>query len=266
MAAVKVLICSGIGINCEIETAKAVEKAGADPVIINFNDLFNEGTPLNQFNLIIFPGGFSYGDELGAGAALASKIRYYKLSDGKTLWDHIIAFLDDGGFLLGICNGFQTLTKLGLLPNLSGKYEQEVSLVENDSKRFENRWCNILVNSGDHFLDSENLMQFPVRHKEGKLVILNDAIRRAIVARGLDFLSYADENGESTSNYPENPNGSKLNCAGLIDESMHIIGLMPHPEAFLTPFNHPFWFDKKDDKPDGLTFFQKLILFISNRL
>lgn len=259
MGSVNVLICSGMGINCQRETLAAITLAGGDGQIHHINDLLSGDVDLTPFQLIIFPGGFSFGDDLGAGVALKAKIKYHRLPDGETLWDKLCSFLDDGGYLLGICNGFQVLTSLGLLPNLSGRFEQEVALVGNRSERFENRWCRVGINRGDHFLRNHQIFQFPVRHAQGRLTILNDAIRKGIISRKLDLLSYVDHEQKSTAVYPNNPNGSELNCAGLIDERGHVIGIMPHPEAFLSPYNHPEWSNREDQEGDGLTFFKALL-------
>lgn len=267
---VKVLVLSGFGINCEEETAAAFRLAGASSAIHHVNDLFERRVTLSEFDILALPGGFSFGDDLGSGRVLANKIRYKRMSDGQLFFDEIVRFIGEGGFILGICNGFQVLVKTGLLPNVSGSFSQEVTLSSNDSLRYEDRWCRVAKNAASKtpFLDGLDLLELPVRHGEGKLVTADNRIRKEITERGLACLAYCDASGRPTMEYPANPNGSEMSSAGLIDTTGRILGMMPHPEAFLSLFNHPDWPRIRRMEPDrgeegqGLAIFRNVVRHI----
>lgn len=245
MPRAQVLVITGYGTNCERETAYAARIAGADSVTVaHFADLIQESIRINDFNFLIFPGGFLDGDHLGGAQAAASRYTYLPTRNGRYLLDELRALIDRGGLILGICNGFQLLVKLGLLPALPGGSQQrQVSLSFNDSARFEDRWVNLVRNPrcGSVFLNGLERLYLPVRHGEGKLIARDDAVLDAIQSNSLIALQYADANGEPTQTYPENPNGSPMAIAGLCDPSGRILGLMPHPEAYNHPTNHPGW-------------------------
>jgi phosphoribosylformylglycinamidine synthase len=246
MARVKTLVVTGYGTNCENESAYAAKQAGSqETVIAHFSDLTAERVRLGDFNFLFFPGGFLDGDDLGAAQAAALRWRYAKTADGDPLVHQLQTFFEAGGLILGVCNGFQLLVKLGLLPAVGGKYfERQVSLGNNDSARFEARWVQLKANpkSPCVFTKGVDKIDLPVRHGEGKLVPANQEIFDAILANELVALQYVlPGSHEPTMDYPANPNGSPLGVAGLTDPSGRILGLMPHPEAFNHPTNHPLW-------------------------
>ncbi|WP_291327398.1 phosphoribosylformylglycinamidine synthase subunit PurQ [Desulfovibrio sp. UCD-KL4C] len=246
MARVKVLVITGYGTNCEQESAHAAKKAGADEVDITyFSDLAAGKTSLEGYNYLIFPGGFLDGDDLGAAQAAALRWKHAHTADGTPLVDQIKKFFEDGGIILGICNGFQLLVKLGLLPAVGGDYfTRQVSLSYNDSARFEARWVHLKANPDSPCIFTKNIktLHLPVRHGEGKIIPNDDALLEQLVEKDLIALQYIDEdNDEVTLEYPANPNGSPLGIAGLTDPSGRILGLMPHPEAFNHATNHPQW-------------------------
>jgi phosphoribosylformylglycinamidine synthase len=227
---------------------------------------------IHDFDILNFPGGFSFGDDLGSGVVLANKLRYRQTgASGRTLLDDIRQFIADGKYVLGICNGFQVLVKLGLLPNLGGDVTPEVTLTHNASGRYEDRWVTLRVNpaASTPFLKGIDTMEVPVRHGEGRLVVPDAATARAIEAAGLNCLSYIDANGDGTSQYPLNPNGAALNCAGLTDPTGQVFGLMPHPEAFLSAYNHPDWARRKrlrlgaSEEGEGLRIFRNIVEHIA---
>jgi phosphoribosylformylglycinamidine synthase len=158
---------------------------------------------------------------------------------------------------------------MGLLPNTGGNFEQEVTLTHNDSGRFEDRWvrCLIAPDNPTPFLSVNGMrrIDLPVRHGEGKLVIRDARIREAILAKKLNVMTYADKRDRPATAYPDNPNGSELNCAGLCDARGQIFGLMPHPEAYLSLYNHPAWTVMKREDPDisddgeGLAVFRNIV-------
>lgn len=250
MATVNAVVITGHGTNCEVESAYAARQAGADQVkTIFFSDLRSGRDSLENYNFLIFPGGFLDGDDLGAAQAAAMRWRFARTPDGLSLLEELKEFFDNGGIILGICNGFQLLVKLGLLPGLNDKYfERQVSLGHNNSARFEDRWVHLAANPDSPCVFTRGLsrLEMPVRHGEGRVVPLNDEVLVALEENGLGALYYVDPvSGRPTLDYPHNPNGSPLGLAGLTDPSGRILGLMPHPEAFNHPTNHPCWTREK---------------------
>ncbi|OWP63828.1 phosphoribosylformylglycinamidine synthase [Hymenobacter amundsenii] len=270
---VKALILTGFGINCEEEFAAAYRLAGAAPTIVHLNQVLHGQVSIHDYDILNFPGGFSFGDDLGSGVVLANKLRYRKNDAGRTLLDDIREFVAAGKHVLGICNGFQVLVKLGLLPDLSGTVTPEVTLTHNASGRYEDRWVRLQVNpkSSTPFLKGITSMEVPVRHGEGRLIIKGTATLDAIEKRGLNCLTYADFDGSPTDVYPSNPNGADLNCAGLTDTTGRVFGLMPHPEAFLSLYNHPDWARRKradssiSEEGDGLWLFKNIVEHIQRQ-
>src|SRR6476661_584483 len=270
---VQALILTGFGINCEEEFAAAYRLAGAEPTIVHLNQVLHGHVSIHDFDILNFPGGFSFGDDLGSGVVLANKLRYRQTdAGGRTLLDDIKEFIANGKFVLGICNGFQVLVKLGLLPNLGGSVTPEVTLTHNASGRYEDRWVKLRVNpnSNTPFLRGLDTLEVPVRHGEGRLVVPDEATRQAIEAAGLNCLTYLDANGDGTATYPHNPNGADLNCAGLCDPTGQVFGLMPHPEAFLSAYNHPDWARRQRLSPElseegeGLAIFRNIVGHIAS--
>ncbi len=240
---VKSLILTGFGINCEIELGAAYKNAGAEVTIIHFNEIINGKYHLQDYDILNFPGGFSFGDDIASGKVMANKIKYKKMTNGKTFIQEINDFVANGKYIMGVCNGFQILTQLGLLPNLQSAHEPEVALLHNDSQKYEDRWvyCKVNPENTSPFLKDIDILPVPVRHGEGKLAFKNDEVKEKIIANNQIALQYADANGKITDEYPMNPNGSQLSIAGLTDTTGQIFGLMPHPEAFLSFYNHPDW-------------------------
>jgi phosphoribosylformylglycinamidine synthase subunit PurQ / glutaminase len=295
---VRALVLTGFGINCQDEMAAAYRLAGADADVVHFNELLAGQASIRGYDVVNFPGGFSFGDDLGAGKALANKMRFCKLASGRTLLDEIADHVAAGGFVLGVCNGFQILVKSGLLPNVGGTFEQEVSLIVNDSGQFEDRWVHCRIEQPvrspflgcprnptsvpmappPHDLASweakvggsptddaiRTILPLPVRHKEGKLVCRDDAIRAAILEKGLCALRYCDAEGKLATDYPALPNGAEFSCAALTDPTGRVLGMMPHPEAFLAVYNHPDWACRLEaaggnEEGDGLRLFQNIV-------
>jgi len=264
---VKALVITGFGINCEEETAAAYQLAGAVATIVHLNEILLKQHNIHQYDIINFPGGFSFGDDISSGKVLANKIKYKKLASGHTLLHELQNFLADGKFIFGACNGFQVLVKLGLLPNIGLSVHQEVTLTTNNSGKYEDRWVRCVVNPAQHtpFLKGITHLDLPVRHGEGKLIIKDKAIEEQIIAQGLNCLSYCDANGIPSAEYPVNPNGAALNCAGLTNTTGQVFALMPHPEAYLSLYNHPNWQQKKrlnpnaSDDGEGLQIFKNIV-------
>lgn len=270
---VQALILTGFGINCEEEYAAAYRLAGAEATIVHLNQVLHGHVSIHDYDILNFPGGFSFGDDLGSGVVLANKLRYRKNAEGRTLLDDIKEFVANGKFVMGICNGFQVLVKLGLLPNLSGNVTPEVTLTHNASGRYEDRWVRLKVNpkSNSPFLKGLDTMEVPVRHGEGRLIISGTDTLTHIEEQALNCLSYTDFDGSPTDVYPHNPNGADLNCAGLTDTTGQVFGLMPHPEAFLSLYNHPDWARRKRLNPglseegDGLRLFRNIVEHVQSQ-
>jgi len=245
MSKVHALIISGYGTNCERETAYAASRAGADHTrILHFSKLKQEKINFSDFNFLIFPGGFLDGDQLGAAQAAANRYLYTRNSNGDSLAACINQFRARGGLILGICNGFQLLAKLGLLPATDNQYlTRQASLTHNDSARFEDRWVNLRCNPDSPCIFTRNLdhLYLPVRHGEGKTAFLDSKLSEKVHQNNHIAIQYTNKQGETTQLYPDNPNGSPQGIAGLTDPTGQIFGLMPHPEAFNHNTNYPMW-------------------------
>ena len=270
MKTVKALIITGYGINCEEEMSAAYKLAGAETKIVHLNDIFLGKESIHNYDILNFPGGFSFGDDLGSGKVLANKMKFRKLKSGKLFLDDLKDFIAEGKYVFGICNGFQFLVKMGLLPDIAQNLEQEVTLTKNNSAKYEDRWvwCKVNQNSNSPFLKGIDKFEVPVRHGEGKLIIKNETIKNEIVRNNLNCISYCDADGNISSEYPQNPNGAELDCAALTNKSGQVLGMMPHPEAFLSLYNHPNWGQLKRENPtisedgSGLKIFRNIVQYI----
>ena len=263
---VRALVITGYGTNCEVECAHAARMSGADRTdIAHFADIVQGRTRLGDYNFLVFPGGFLDGDDLGAAQAAAQRWKHAAPKTGKPLVEQLMGFVNNGGLILGICNGFQLLVKLGLLPGLDGKYlERQVSLAHNASARYEDRWCLLKVHPESPCVFTKGLeyLYVPVRHGEGRLVPKNEATLARMQAEHLVTVQYAHpETRQPTEEYPYNPNGSPLGIAGICDPTGRIFGLMPHPEAYNHPTNHPGW-TRGEQAPLGLAVFENAISFL----
>jgi phosphoribosylformylglycinamidine synthase I len=243
---VKTLILRAPGTNCDVESAFAFEQAGAKVDLIHVNELIRRPRLLSNYQIMVIPGGFTYGDDISAGRILANELRL-------KLGDKIQKFVDEGKLILGICNGFQVLVKAGMLPKARGGNSQLLTLAGNDSGRFECRWVYLRANKASPcvFTQGISLMYLPVAHGEGKVVIEPGAIEELNLA-----LYYADETGDIRAGYPHNPNGSVNNIAGICDATGRIFALMPHPERFIYWTQHPRWTtEPRRDYGDGFRIF-----------
>jgi phosphoribosylformylglycinamidine synthase len=263
---VRAMVLAGNGINCEMETAHACRLGGADQVEIAYLwDLASGRASLDGVDLLCLPGGFLDGDDLGSARASAIRLRHTKVG-GLSLLEAFGAHAARGGLMIGICNGFQLMVKLGLLPSLGGaRGEQALTLTWNDSGRFEDRWVTLGADPASPCVFTRGLsrLELPVRHGEGKLVAppgVMDALRGAHQAP----LAYVDpKTGAPTTEYPLNPNGSPFGIAALTDPTGRLFGLMPHPEAFLHRTNHPRWTrEALPEEGAGVALFRNAVEFI----
>ncbi len=268
MSEARILVLTGYGTNCERETAYIANKAGADKVeLVHFAEIIQEKTNIEDFNFLIFPGGFLDGDHLGAAQAAASRFLYTQTKSGRFLLQGVKNLHYNGGLILGICNGFQLLVKLGLLPAWNKQYlQRQVSLSYNDSSRFEDRWVNLKCNPKSPCIFTQNIeeLYLPVRHGEGKLITQDEDTLEGLKRDNLICLQYITPNKEIALRYPYNPNGSPLGIAGLTDPSGQILGLMPHPEAYNHATNHPFW-TRNSTSPQGTTLFVNAVRYLQRK-
>jgi len=296
MNRVNALVLAGYGLNCDNETAYALELAGASARRVHINSLIDGSVSLDDFQIMVFVGGFSWGDDHGAGVIQAVRLK-------TNLGDKILEFVDSGNLVLGICNGFQTLVNLGLLPGFSGDYKtRSTALTFNDCGNFRDDWVMLKVNPSSPCVftkgfDSLELpirhgerseirgqrsevrfdkIELPIRHGEGKFYSDKDVIQR-LIKNNQVVIQYALPDGNpAEGKFPFNPNGSINDIAGICDPTGRIFGLMPHPEAFNHWTNHPDWTrDKEKIKRGGgaadpgatagIHMFQNGVDFICNR-
>ncbi len=254
-APVSVLVLRAAGTNCDRETAVAFELAGARADRVHVNRIREDPARLDRYQVLALPGGFSYGDDLGAGKVLANELRFF-------LADALARFVDAGKLVIGICNGFQVLVKAGLLPALEGRGRVEATLAGNDSNRFEARWTHLdCATDRTPFLRRGDRLHLPVAHGEGKLVCRDPATLARLEASGQVCLRYVDGAGRPGA-YPVNPNGSEGDIAGLCDPTGRIFGLMPHPERHVEFHHHPRWTREgrgPGDEGDGLRVFRNAV-------
>lgn len=270
---VKTIVLTGYGTNCEMEMAHACRLAGADQVdIVHMSELIHGEKKLDDYQFLNLPGGFLDGDDLGAGQAGAHRFNHaVVLATGEPLREQLERFVADGKLVLGVCNGFQLMVKMGLLPGWDRNHNnRSTSLTYNDSGRFEDRWVLLKANQASPciYTKGADTLYFPVRHGEGKFVAENQATMDRIMNDNLYALQYVDTvTNKPTASYPANPNGSPEAIAGICDPTGRLFGLMPHPEAYLHRTNHPRWTrEKLPEKGAGLLLFENAVSFIRNTL
>lgn len=248
MSKVKSCVLITDGTNCDRETKYAFEIAGAEAEIVHIKSLIKkydsatkEKKCLDNYDILAIPGGFSYGDKIAAGKILASDLEHF-------LSDEIEKFVEKRKPIIGICNGFQVLVKYGLLPYFDKEIKQTATLTYNDRQKFECRWIKLIkpTTNNEKCIWTKGIgsIDLPVAHGEGKFVADTELIERLFQENQVVF-QYADEERKATMNYPENPNGSIKSIAGICDPSGLIFGLMPHPERYNSPENHPLFTSQK---------------------
>lgn len=251
----KVCILRSDGTNCDEELYYAFGKTGSKPEYIQVNQLRDKSKRLKQYQILALPGGFSYGDDIASGKVLAIELISF-------LKDELKEFINRKGLILGVCNGFQTLVRTGLLP-FNDLGNMNATLAQNESGHFECRWVKIKIeNSKCLFLNgSDQILDIAVNHGEGKFFASSSTIQK-IESQNLVTFRYVDKNGKQTQQYPQNPNGSLNAIAGICDPSGRILGLMPHPEKFVDITQHPNWRRlPKSTKPHGSIIFENMIRF-----
>jgi len=268
---ISAIVITGNGTNCEMEMAHACRLAGFDAVdIVHISELLCGTKRLDDYDFLNLPGGFLDGDDLGSAKAGANRILHASVGGTRErLFAQFTRFIGQGKLILGVCNGFQLLAKLGMLPGFDGQYDrQTVTLTFNDSGRFEDRWVRLRVDTASPCIFTRGIgdLYLPVRHGEGKFVPRDEKILARLHRDRLVALQYGDEHrGVATQDYPANPNGSIAAIAGICNETGRIFGLMPHPEAYLHRTNHPRW--TRENLPEegaGLALFRNAAAFLRN--
>ena len=275
---VRALVLTGYGLNCDYETDYSLKLAGAESHRLHVNELIHGAksgsqSVLDDYHILVFDGGFSWGDDHGAGVLLASKLKF-------NMGEQIEAFIQQGKLIIGICNGFQVLVNLGLLPGFEGNYqERRVALIGNDRGNFINTWVNLKMNHESPCVFTRGLshMELTVRHGEGKFYASAEDID-LLFSHGQVVAQYVNEKGdEAGGQWPMNPNGSLRDIAGICDPTGRIFGLMPHPEAFNHYTNHPDWTRRKDillrqgksmdsKEGDGILIFRNAVAYMKNAI
>ncbi|NNF98471.1 MAG: phosphoribosylformylglycinamidine synthase subunit PurQ [Desulfobacteraceae bacterium] len=237
MSKVNVLVLTGYGLNCDNETAYAFEQAGADTDRVHINALIDGSVSLDKYQIMAFIGGFSWGDDHGGGVIQSVRMQ-------TNIGDQMSTFIAEGKLIIGICNGFQALVNIGLLPGIDGDYvTRSVAVTYNDCGNYRDQWVSLKVNGASPCIFTKGLdqVEYPIRHGEGKFFADSRTIER-LVGNDQIVLQYALADGiPANLEFPHNPNGSILDIAGICDSTGRIFGLMPHPEAFNHWTNHPDW-------------------------
>ena len=262
----RVLILRAPGTNCDEETAYAFEQVGATTTSVHINRLIEDPSLGKNFQLLCFPGGFSYGDDIAAGRILAQRLNVH-------LRDLVEEFRGEGRLVLGICNGFQVMMRLGIFfPQdvyQSAESNPPATLTQNKQARFEDRWVHLVnAQSNSVFLRDIEQMYLPMAHAEGRFLTANSEATSQLLQHKQLGLRYCDAQGntsDSTLDFPINPNGADLNVAGISDPTGRIFGLMPHPERHIDPTHHPFWtrMSELPEHGDGRKMFENAVSFFA---
>lgn len=278
MKEVRALVLTGYGLNCDYETDLSLKIAGARSERIHFNDLISgkdhqSRNILKNYHIVVFGGGFSWADDHGAGVIMAARLRY-------SIGEEIEDFIRRGNLVLGICNGFQALVNLGLLPGFEGNYKsREIALVYNDSGNFVDTWVKLQAVEGSPCIFTRGIsnIDLPVRHGEGKFYAPKHTIDKLIQKKQVVF-RYVDNNGNQAKNrWPFNPNGSLDDIAAICDSTGRVLGIMPHPEAYNHFSNHPAWILEKErmsrlnkgietEEGKGILLFKNAVAYIRENL
>ncbi|MEJ2200532.1 MAG: phosphoribosylformylglycinamidine synthase subunit PurQ [Desulfuromonadaceae bacterium] len=274
MPEVRSIVITGNGTNCEREVAHACRLAGSEVAdIVHIAELLSGRVCLDDYHFLNLAGGFLDGDDLGSAKAGANRLRYAPVQGSQEhLADQLQRFIADGKLIMGVCNGFQLMVKMGLLPALDGDFStQTATLSHNDSGRFEDRWTYLKVDPASPCIYTRELegIYLPVRHGEGKFMVRGAELLERIEADHLAALKYCDSDYQApTLDYPLNPNGSINAIAGVCDASGRLFGLMPHPEAYVHRTHHPRW-TREPELPEegmGLWLYRNAIRFIREEL
>lgn len=259
MAQPKALVLRAAGTNCDRETQYALELAGFEAARLHVFRLMENPSALKEYQFLVIPGGFSYGDDVAAGKILANQM-LHRLSDA------LNEFVAAGKLVLGICNGFQVMLKSGLLPRAHVGAEaanRDATLGWNDSGKFEDRWVHLRCDSDRCvFVPKGEILSLPVAHGEGRFIPRDQNMLRSLRQADQVALRYVDAEGLAGP-YPVNPNGSVDDIAGICDGTGRVMGIMPHPERFVDPTHHPQWTRRRIERCDGTIIFRRAADFFA---
>ena len=230
----RALIMSGYGINSEMETQEALRRAGMVSDIVHINDLIAGRQRFSDYRLLVFPGGFSYGDDTGAGNAYANRVK-------NNLWEDLMEFLDGDNLVLGICNGFQILANLGLVPAFDKTYAREIALMPNRLGRLECRFVTLNPAHDNLWKKGIERLYCPVSHGEGNFSCSSETLKTIKQKQMVAFTYCRDDLSPANGEYPYNPNGSVEDIAGITSANGRVLGLMPHPERAMELTNLYDW-------------------------
>ena len=274
MTLTRAIVITGNGTNCEVEAAHACRLGGFDEVVIaHIAEILAGELRLDDFHFLNLTGGFLDGDDLGSAKAQANRLKHAAVAEtGEKLVEQFTRFIAEGKLILGVCNGFQLMTKMGMLPGFDGDYlAQTATLTHNDCGRFQDRWTYLKVDPDSPSIYTKGIergIYLPVRHGEGKFVCDSEGTLERIERDHLAVMKYSDhEYRVPTMEFPLNPNGSLRSIAGVCDSTGRLMGLMPHPEAFVHYTQHPRW--TREDLPeegDGLILFRNAAEYVRNNL
>lgn len=259
-----VIVLRTAGTNCNAETTFAFSQCGADVDEVHLEKLFAGKVKLSDYHIMAAPGGFSYGDDIASGRIFANELRL-------RLGNDIEQFIKDKKLIIGICNGFQILVKAGILPgpfDPQANPHQTTTLTNNDSGKFEDRWVHLKVSGKSVWTEGlDESIYVPVAHGEGKFIPMSDAVLKKLQDNGQVAFRYVRPDG-SRGAYPENPNGSFDDIAGITDPTGRILGMMPHPERHFLSTQHPFWtrLEKKGKLGQGARMFQNGVDYVKKNL
>lgn len=260
MAQIRVLLLRAAGTNCDAETRHAWELAGARVTTWHVRELSAAPARLHEYQILTIPGGFSYGDDIAAGRIFAAQFERYLLPD-------VRRFVEDGKLVLGICNGFQVLVRARLLPFFAADGPRECTITYNRPPGFQARWVNLRAGATRcAFLEAGREYELPIAHGEGRVALAGNDVLTRIEQGGHKALTYSPSppGAGVTPGAPVNPNGSAADIAGLCDQTGRVLGLMPHPERFVTATQHPCWArGGVAREADGLKIFQRAAAFFA---
>lgn len=270
MTKTRSIVITGNGTNCEMEAAHACRAGGFDEAVIaHISELLSGEVRLDDFHFLNLTGGFLDGDDLGSAKAQANRLKNATISGTEEkLVEQFSRFIRDGKLILGVCNGFQLMVKMGMLPGFDNNYlNQTATLTYNDCGRFQDRWCYLKADPESACVFTRGIdkgIYLPIRHGEGKFLCDTPATLDRIEAGHLAVFKYSDSSYSApTMAFPENPNGSTNAIAGICDTTGRLMGLMPHPEAFVHYTQHPRWTrEKLPEQGDGLRLYQNAAEYV----
>lgn len=274
MRKTRAIVITGNGTNCEMEAAHACRLGGFDEAVIaHIAEILSGEIRLDDFHFLNLTGGFLDGDDLGSAKAQANRLRHASVvGTDEKLVEQFIRFIGDGKLILGVCNGFQLMVKMGVLPGFDNNYlTQTVTLTHNDCGRFQDRWTYLKVDPDSPCVFTRGIQKgiyLPMRHGEGKFLCDSDQTLERIEGEHLAVFKYSGPDfGQPTMEFPANPNGSRNAIAGICDPSGRLMGLMPHPEAFVHYTQHPRWTrEELPEEGDGLVLYKNAAEYVRKNL